>query len=125
MPRGRKKQVAPPSDAQGLTKTEAVQRALAELGNDAKPLEIQKHIKDQFGIKMESQQISNYKSKMLKEAAGRGAIARKPPERVAAPVVSTTDRAGGFSLEELRAVKEVVDRIGADKVRQLAEALAK
>jgi hypothetical protein len=31
----------------------------------------------------------------------------------------------GFSLEEIQAVKEVVEKVGAERVQQLAEVLAK
>jgi hypothetical protein len=33
--------------------------------------------------------------------------------------------ADGFNLEEIKAVKEVADRIGADKGQQLAKVLSK
>jgi hypothetical protein len=101
-----------------MTKTEAVKRALAELGQDAKPLELQKHIKTQFGIHMEPQHISNYKSTL--KGAGKSALIRKPVRKLA-PAAP----AGGISLDDIRAVKQVIDKIGADKVRQLAEVLAK
>lgn len=113
MPRGRKKQPGP-SNGKGVTKKEAVERALAELGRDAQPLAIQQHIKERYGLDMERSHISNYKTNLLKQ---RRTTARKPGGRAAA--------ANGFSLDEIRAVKEIVDRIGAEKVRQLAEALAK
>jgi hypothetical protein len=99
-----------------ITKTEAVKRALVELGQDAKPLELQKHIKTQFGIHMEPQHISNYKSSF--KSAGKSALIRKPASRRAPAAAG-----GGISLEDIRAVKQVVEKIGADKVRQLAEVL--
>ena len=46
----------------------------------------------------------------------------RPKAAPAAPAASgTTD----ISLEDIRAVKTLTDRIGADKVRQLAQVLAK
>ena len=121
MPRGRKKNTGAPRSGQanGLTKKEAVERALAELGRDAQPLAIQQHIKERYGLDMERSHISNYKTNLLKQ---RRTTARKPGGRVVAPPHAA---ANGFSLDEIRAVKEIVDRIGAEKVRQLAEALAK
>jgi hypothetical protein len=101
-----------------MTKIEAVKRALAELGPDAMPLKIKDYLDKNFGIQMDPQNISNYKS-TLKTAERRGLI-RQPEAKAAA-----ASTAGGFSLEEIQAVKEVADRIGADKVRQLAEVLSR
>jgi hypothetical protein len=67
---------------------------------------------------MEPQNISNYKSTL--KAAEKNASVRQPDAKPAADTA-----AGGFSLEEIQAVKEVADRIGAEKVRQLAEVLSK
>ena len=126
MPRGKKKRTGTPnpgqSDGKGLTKKEGVERALAELVRDAQPLAIQQHIKERYGLDMERSHISNYKTNLLKQGAGRRTAVRKSEGRAAAPSPAA---ANGFSLDEIRAVKEIVDRIGAEKVRQLAEALAK
>ena len=101
-----------------MSKIEAVRRALAELGPDAMPLKIKDYIKKHFRIDMDPQNISNYKSTL--KAAEKNAPVRQPEAKPAA------DTAGsGFSLEEIQAVKEVTDRIGAEKVRQLAEVLSK
>src|SRR5262249_27513360 len=104
MPRGIPKNR---TNAAAITKTEAVKRALAELGQDSKPLELQKHIKAQFGIHMEPQHISNYKS-MLR-SSGRSAMIRKSPKKIVR--AATT---GSITLDEIRAVQEVVSRVGAD-----------
>jgi hypothetical protein len=101
-----------------MTKMEAVRRALAELGNDAMPLEIRKLIKSKLGIDMDPNMISSYKSSLTKKVTGQSAVIRKPGGRTAAAT-------GGFSLEDIQAVKEVVARVGADKVRELAEVLSK
>ena len=45
--------------------------------------------------------------------------AKKP----AAKARTTASNEGGISLDDIRAVKAVVDRLGADKVRQLAAVL--
>jgi hypothetical protein len=119
MPRGiPNKQTATTADGTEITKKEAVRRALAELGVDAMPLEIKGYLKKNFNIDMDSQNISNYKSSLKAETKSAPS---RPTE--AKPTVATA--AGGFSLEEIQAVKEVADRIGADKVRQLAEVLSK
>ena len=48
-----------------------------------------------------------------------GGKAKKPAARARA----TTSNDGGISLNDIRAVKAVVDRLGADKVRELAAVL--
>jgi len=93
---------------------EAMRRTLASLGNDAMPKPIHDHLKKEFGIEMSASMISNYKSTIKSEGSKSRLIGR--------PV--TREVAGGFSLEEIQAVKEVADKIGADKVRQLAQVLA-
>lgn len=119
MPRGiPKKQSATTADGTGITKKEAVRRALAELGLEAMPLEIKGYLKKTFHIDMDSQNISNYKSTLKSE---RKSVVSPPPVTKQTVTAAT----GGFSLEDIQAVKEVADRIGADKVRQLAEVLSR
>jgi len=98
---------------------EGVRRALADLGSDAKPLEIKAFLKREFGINMEPNMISNYKS-MIKSGGNKSGLIRRPRGGMA-PAIRGAN--GGFSIEEIQAVKEVADRIGADKVRQLAAVL--
>jgi hypothetical protein len=114
MPRGIPNKTA--ANSSGISKFEAVRRALSELGIDAKPLEIKDYIKKQFDIAMDTQNISNYKS-ALKTKSRRG------PKRRAGSTPLTA--AGGFTLQDIQAVKEMADRIGPEKVRQLAEVLSK
>ncbi len=92
---------------------EGVRRTLDQLGNDAKPQEIRTHLKREFGIDMETNMISNYKS-MIKSGGNKSGLIRRP---------RGSSGAGGFSIEDIQAVKEIADRIGADKVRQLASVL--
>jgi hypothetical protein len=81
------------------------------------PLKIRDYVKEKFRIDMDPQNISNYKSAL--KGANKNARGRPPK---AQPAAAAT---GEFSLEELQAVKKVADRIGAEKVRQLAEVLSK
>jgi hypothetical protein len=53
-------------------KAEAIRRALAKLGNKAKPAEIQGFIKTNFGIEMNTPLISVYKSKLVKKKGKPG-----------------------------------------------------
>ena len=106
-------------NGKAISKMEAVRRALTELGNDALPAAIQKHIKEKFGVQMDPNMISNYKSAI--KSATKSAIIRSPK----ASTKVSTKAAGGLTPEDVRAVKELVGKIGADQVRQLAEVLGK
>jgi hypothetical protein len=124
MPRGVKKETTatsePNAQANGkpASKMEGVQRALAELGNEAKPLKIQDWLKTTFKIKMPISTISNYKSTILSGAGKKGPPAKRKGGQ---PKV----RAGGITIHDIEAVKALVDRMGAEKVQQLAQVLAK
>jgi hypothetical protein len=96
---------------------EATRKALAELGREAKPLEIREYLKSKFGIDTSTSLISTYKTVLLKK--GKGKKAAVGSHR------SGTRANGRFSLEDIKAVKELSDRIGADKVKELAELLSK
>jgi hypothetical protein len=116
MPRGIPKNR---ENGKAISKMEAVRRALAEQGYDAMPVAIQKHIKEKFGVQMDPNMISNYKSAI--KAASRSAIIHAPK----ASTKVSTKAAGGLTPEDVRAVKELVGKIGSDQVRQLAEVLGK
>lgn len=108
----------------GMTKAEAVRQTLAKLGNDVKPNDIVNHVKSAFGLEMSYDMASTYKSAALKKAGGKRR-GRKPGRK---PAVAATNgrRAGGsISMADIQAVKDLADRLGADKVRQLAEVLAR
>ena len=105
--------------AEGIIRVSNCEQAkplLQVLGSDAMPLEIRDFLKKEFGVDMDAQTISNYKS-TLKNKSRRGPKRRTGPAPVKAP--------SGFTLQDIQAVKEMADRIGADKVRQLAEVLSK
>lgn len=106
------------TDAKGLSKLEGVRRALAALGYDATPAGIQAYLKKEYGIAMETGLISNYKSSI--KSSGKSAVMRKPAGRPAAK-----SKAGAISVDDVRAVKELADRIGAEELKQLAEMLAR
>jgi hypothetical protein len=112
-----------------MTKMEGVRRTLRELGKNAMPLQIQDHLKNQFGIDMTVAHISNYKSEILRKKKGkRGkrAAAMVPAEAKApAPASAPGKGAGGFSLEDIQTTKALVGKIGADRLRTLIDVLAK
>ena len=65
--------------------------------------------------------ISSYKTTLSKKAAGQSAVIRK----LAARVTRAATTESGISLEDIKAVKELAERIGADRLKELAEVLSK
>jgi hypothetical protein len=103
-----------------VTKMEAVRQVLAEMGKDAKPAEMQPVIKERFGFDMSTDHISTYKGDILKKAKAKGGKkpAAKPAPAPAAPA-PVSRVAGGLRFEDVQATKELVDRLGADRLRAL------
>jgi hypothetical protein len=103
-------------------KAEAIRRALAKLGNKAKPAEIQVFIKAHFDIEMTTTLISVYKSKLVKKRGRKGKPGRKPKE-VGAISEPASKRAmhEAVSFKDLRIVKEIGDRLGPARMRELIE----
>lgn len=102
-------------------KMDAVRKTLTELGNDAKPRAIQEHLKSQ-GVTMSTNMISNYKTVIRKKTGKRG----RPRGKRLVIRKTTVGRGsgGGISLADIQTVKKLTDRIGADKVKELATVLA-
>jgi hypothetical protein len=113
MPRG-----IPRNKNNGINKMEGVRRAMSTLGWDAAPKDIQSFLKSEFAIDMEPSMISNYKSSI--KSSGKSKLIRKPGRSAGARPAEER-----VSLDDLRAVKSIVDKVGADKVRRLAEVLGK
>jgi hypothetical protein len=113
MPRG-----VPKNRANGVNKMEAMRELLAEKGFDVSPKDLRPLLKSQYGINMDTSMISNYKSSI--KGSGKSAMIRKPGRPVAAAI--TADE---ITLDDVRSVKAIVDRIGAEKVRKLAGVLGK
>jgi hypothetical protein len=123
----------------GITKMDAVRTALTELGSDARPLQIVGFVKDRFGIDMTPDHVSNYKSSILTSEPGKYKPAPKPPAaRPAAPQPTAeaapaspaqapprADAKAAISLEDIAAVKDLVERVGADSLRKLIDVLAR
>ena len=103
-------------------KAEAIRRALAKLGKKALPAEIQDFIKTHFGVEMTTKVISVYKSKLLKK---KGKPGRKPK------VVGATIEAApnvvaheAISFKDMRTVKEISNRLGPARMRELVALMA-
>ena len=116
MPKGKAKQVS---------KMDAMRQAIQKVGPDAENSAIQAALKSDFGVTMTSATFFNYKSSVMKEM--RGKLGPKPgPKPAAVPATNGKKAsAGGITVEEIAAVKKLVDQLGADKVEQLARVLAK
>jgi hypothetical protein len=115
-----------------FTKMAAVREVIKAHGKDTMPLEIVKFVKDEHGVTMSPDMASTYKSTALKQLGLGGARAKRGPKpgrkRGPKPTANGAKTAarvgGGITVSDIRAVKELAARIGADKVRQLAEVLA-
>jgi hypothetical protein len=98
-------------------KMEAIRRALAKLGNKAMPLEIQGFIKTNFGVEMTTQAISVYKYKLVKK---KGKPGREP--QVVGATYEPTPKAAmheAVSFKDMRLVKEISNRLGPARMREL------
>jgi hypothetical protein len=107
----------------GLTKMEAVRRALSELGKDAKPLQIQAWVKEKHGIEMSADHVSVCKGTILRKARGKRKAAAVRPREQARPAPAA--QRNGISLDDIEAVKGLVGRVGADNLKQLVDVLAR
>jgi hypothetical protein len=126
-----KKNGTAPQKAQGrgMTKMEAVRRALGHLGNDAGRIDIQAYVKKEFNIEMSLDHISNYKGEILKKKKRRkGKRAARPEEpRKEAPKAPAASGSGGgatragISLRDLQTVRDLIERLGREQVRNLVE----
>ncbi len=123
MPRRKKNAAASPAQAGGngrtgsgrINKMDCVRKALASLGNDAKPKAIKDFLDREFGLQMNTKMISTYKGSIAKNAARQSGVLRAPAARSVA--------AGGLGVEDVRAVKRLADQLGADRVRELLDVL--
>jgi hypothetical protein len=128
---------------------EAVRQALAHFGGDARPSAMRPWIKEQFGIDMSADHISTYKGDIRRKQAARAQSTASPSPAVAAaraakpaatrrpaakksaaprpqPQKATAPQgASGISLEDLQAVKDLVGRVGPDRLRALIDLFAR
>jgi hypothetical protein len=119
-----------------LTKMDAVRQALATLGKDAKPIQLQGHIRKEFGIEMSTDHISTYKGNILRKKGGKGRrggkkAAAKPSEAPAAAPAALVPKVGGrganvaVSMGDLQALKDLVQRVGANNLRSLIDLMGR
>jgi hypothetical protein len=115
----------PKKSKDGISKMEAVRQALAKHGKDTMPGDLLKHLKSDFGITMSYDMASTYKSAALKKKKGKKRGPKPGMKPAAAVPTANGQAAGSISLEDITAVKALTDRLGAEKVWQLAKVLAK
>ncbi len=100
-------------------KAEAIRRALAKLGKKAMPAEIQDFIRTNFGVEMTTTVISVYKSKL------KGKPGRKPKvEGATAEAAPQPAAHAGVTFKDMRTVKEISDRLGPARMKELVELMA-
>jgi hypothetical protein len=113
---GAGKQASAKPQGDGVSKMEGMRRALAELGRDANPAQIQAYLQQKFGIAMTTRYISKYKGKIPKKPATRKPAARKNKVKAGG-----NSKSSGIPLEDVLTVKDLVVRLGADQVRTLLD----
>jgi len=113
----------------GLTKMDAVKKAQSALGKKAKPLAIQKYVKEELNIDVSTAVISSYKKEIARKAKQlkKGARPKTKPSPVAASAPRQTAPGGpaGIPLKDILAVKELVGRLGAGPLHTLIDAFAR
>jgi hypothetical protein len=130
----------PAASSNGISKIEAVKRALQALGTSAARSELQAYIRDNFAIQMDLDHISSCKSDILRSQAGRAKskgkkkaqapakAATTAPAPVPAPKAASAPKAPsgpGISLRDIETVKDLVGRVGAGQLRGLIDLLAR
>jgi hypothetical protein len=108
-------------------KMDAVRRALAKIGRNAKPADIRKHILARFGMDLGTDLISTYKGDInRKRGKGKKGGAKKQQAAAAAPAKpAPRPVAKSISLEDMRLVKGLVARVGGDALKGVIDLLSR
>jgi hypothetical protein len=114
----------------------AVRQTLKKLGKDTKAADIQKFVKDTFGLAMTvnhvytclSQLRKRAKKKRLAKSQAKQEAASAPApavaqHRPASPPRQPTGQ-GGLSLKDMAVAKGLLERVGPDRLRALIDVLA-
>jgi hypothetical protein len=116
MPRGKKSNGAGAANGVGDNKMEAVRRALGTLGRGAKPKAIHTHIMSEYHLDVHPNMISSYKSTILKGSGKKG--------KKRGPKPKSNGASRGNIINDLKTLKELTTRLGANGVRELLGLLA-
>jgi len=114
--------------AGGVNKMDAVRQIIAKHGKDTMPTEIVSFAKSEHGVDLTLGTASNYKTAIVKKlgSSGKPKAKRGPkPGWKKASANGATRTSGSISIEDIEAVKKLVEQMGAEKVEQLALVLAK
>jgi len=134
---GQQGQGTQPTGQAPQTKMDAVKRALAKLGRKAKPTQIRAWVKSQFGMDLSNDLISTYKGEILHKKGGKGkktAAAKKEqagtsskagPAAKAALRPAAGKGTAAISLDDLRLVKGLLARVGADGLKGAIDLLSR
>jgi hypothetical protein len=103
-----------------INKMDCAREAVSELGPEARAKDISAYILKTHGFEMSEKMASTYRATILRK--GLHSPKKKSPatNRSATGAIMTS---GGMDLEEIRAVKELADRLGAAKVLSLLDVL--
>jgi len=130
-----------------MSKKEAVRRALGVLGRTATRVDIKNYVKDHFDIEMTADHASTTKGEILREEAGKGKSTKKSnapkrAEETTPPADESRAQAGagaqgaltrpagdnarsGIALDDILAVKDLVERVGPDQLRTLIDVMTR
>jgi hypothetical protein len=104
---------------------EAVRQAMGVRGMDASPTDLHDYILREMNLDISPNKISSYKSSIRKKAGLKGRRrkkrGRKPAEAAVPAALPAEPVSDGVSIKELRALKLVADRLGADRFREVVE----
>lgn len=89
-----------------------VQSALEICGWDAKPQDMQGHIKQTYGVELAPNIISNYKSQIKRATRSPGANGTRGR------------RDKQLQIEDVETVRNLVDRLGADRLKKIIDVVA-
>jgi len=116
MSRGKKTNGTSAANGVGDNKMEAVRRSLDTLGRGAKPKAIHSHIMSEYHLDVHPNMISSYKSTILKDSGKKG--------KKRGPKPKSNGTRGGNIIDDLKTLKELTARLGAEGVRELLGLLA-
>jgi hypothetical protein len=127
---------APKKANGGITKIDAVQQALSKLGKAASRPEIQKFVKDSYGLQMTLDHISNCKGELRKrkgpakkavaQQPAKPAVSQQPAAQKQEPKKPASGSKGhAIGLDDIETVKDLVERVGAGSLRKLIDVMAR
>jgi hypothetical protein len=115
----------------GMTKREAVRLAMADMGPEARPAQLQGHIRSKFGIDMSVGHVAVERRKLLLKGGRKRSAGRRPGRPSAGKTAAKTagrlppgnGTAYAVGLDDIEMVKDLVERVGADSLRKLIDVL--